>query len=176
MKVKKIINELQEIAKISSELKKTNSIVLCHGCFDILHIGHVRHFQAAKNRGDILIVSVTADRYINKGPARPVFSQELRMEFIAHLEIVDYVILSKSPSAIEIIKTIKPDIFAKGNDYRSRTKNTNPNIFIEEKVLNELGGKLIYTDEITSSSTDLLNLIQDRITSSHPVDLSEKLN
>ena len=155
--IEKILH-IREIAEICSHLKKKNKIVLCHGCFDVLHIGHVRHFKVAKQYGDILIVSITADNYIKKGPFQPVFSQKLRMEFVASLEIVNYVTLSESPSAVEIIQAIQPDIFAKGSDYKVRTQNTNPNIYFEEQVLKEHGGKLVYTDEINFSSTDLVKL------------------
>ena len=164
------IHSLPELAVICKDLKKRHKkIVLCHGCFDILHIGHVRHFKAAKRFGDILIVSLTADTHILKGDCRPVFNQELRMEFVASLIFPDYVVLSDSPSAVEVIESLKPHYMAKGSDYKSRDSHTNTNIYVEEQVLGANGGALIYTDDITYSSTDLVKIVYDRIHETDPV-------
>ena len=105
---KKIIS-IENLKKIISKLKvKRKKIVLCHGVFDLLHVGHINHFQEAKNYGDVLIVSVTSDRYVNKGPNRPAFTSDLRLESLASLESVDYVAENKWPSAVETIKFLKP--------------------------------------------------------------------
>ena len=81
-------------------------IVQCHGVFDLVHIGHIRHFEEAKSLGDILVVSVTPDSYVNKGTNRPVFSEELRAEAIAALDCVDYVTINQSPTAVEAISLL----------------------------------------------------------------------
>ena len=78
-------------------------IIQCHGVFDLLHPGHIRHFQEAKAQGDRLVVTVTPDRFVNKGPGRPAFTEALRLETIAALEVVDYVVLNDSPDAISKI-------------------------------------------------------------------------
>ncbi len=160
----------EEISKKCQQLKAQNhQIVLCHGCFDLLHIGHLRHFKAAKSFGDILIVSLTADKFISKGTFQPIFSQELRMEFVASLECVDYVAFSNNPSAVEEIRLIKPHFFAKGSDYKIRNEHTNPNIYLEEQAVAEMGGKLVYTDDLTFSSTNLLEIITERLKKGIPI-------
>jgi rfaE bifunctional protein nucleotidyltransferase chain/domain len=152
------IVDLFELSKICRHRKSCNQkVVLCHGCFDLFHFGHLRHFQAAKQMGDVLVVTVTPDRFINKGPDRPVFPEEARVEFIAALEIVDFVALNRWPSAVETIRLVQPALFVKGSEYRVRDTNTNTNIYLEEKAVCEVGGSIAYTDEITFSSTTLLS-------------------
>src|SRR3990167_10271529 len=94
-------------------------IVQCHGVFDLLHIGHIKHFQAAKRQGDILVVTITPDRFVNKGPNRPRFTERLRAEAIAALDCVDYVIINSWPTAVEAIQFIKPHVYAKGDEYKN---------------------------------------------------------
>jgi cytidyltransferase-like protein len=104
----KTIDEISHILrKLKSEGKK---LVLCHGCFDLMHTGHIKHFQPAKEMGDILVVTVTPDIYVDKGPNRPVFNQSLRVETIAALECVDYVAINKWPTAEETLRLLRPDI------------------------------------------------------------------
>ena len=110
---------IENLEKIILKLKKKGKkIVLCHGVFDLLHIGHIKHFNEAKNYGDILVVTLTPDIYVNKGPKRPAFNEELRVEAIAALNVVDFVALNSSPTAINVIEKIKPNIFCKGSDYK----------------------------------------------------------
>ena len=84
------IENLQKI--IVKEKNKGKKIVLCHGVFDLLHIGHIKHFKGAKNFGDILVVSLTPDIYVRKGPGKPAFSEKLRLEAVASLDVVNYVV------------------------------------------------------------------------------------
>ena len=99
---------LETLSKISFKLKsKKKNIVLCHGVFDLLHIGHIKHFKQAKSFGDILIVSLTEDKYVNKGSNRPAFNLKLRSQAIAALEYVDYIIINKGPTAIKTITKIR---------------------------------------------------------------------
>src|SRR5579862_9157209 len=93
-------------------------VVQCHGVFDLLHIGHIKHFQSAKDYGDVLAVTITPDRFVNKGPNRPCFTEKLRAEAIAALDCVDYVIINAWPTAVEAIKKIKPHVYVKGSEYR----------------------------------------------------------
>ena len=107
MKNNKIIS-IAELSKRILDLKKKNKkIVHCHGVFDVLHVGHIKHFNTAKKLGDFLIVTVTPDKYVNKGPNRPIFSLESRMECIAALKFVDYVAANTSESATNAIKVLK---------------------------------------------------------------------
>ena len=102
----KTINELASILEKSR--KEGKKIAHCHGCFDLLHPGHLKHFQAASEKGDVLVVTLTKDEYVNKGPGRPVFNHHLRAESIAALECVDYVAINEWPTAIETIKLLQP--------------------------------------------------------------------
>lgn len=150
--------ELDNLAGIISRLKKQNKrVVLSHGVFDLLHIGHIRHFEAAKKLGDVLITTVTPDKYVNKGPHRPAFTEDHRAESVAALDSVDYVAINKWPTAVETIKFLKPDIYTKGMDYSKPGDDFTGGIFEERKAVEDIGGELKFTDEITFSSSNLLN-------------------
>ena len=103
---KKII-ELRDLIKKTNLLRKKKKIVLCHGTFDLIHIGHIKHFSEAKKFGDILIVSVTTDRYVQKGPNRPVFNLNLRMQALSALEDIDYIVASDSLKCSQCFKRYK---------------------------------------------------------------------
>ena len=95
------IKELDELAALLNEVRASGRrIVHCHGVFDLLHIGHIRHFEAAKQHGDVLVVTLTPDKYVNKGPHRPAFPQDLRAEMIASLGCVDYVAINTWPMGV----------------------------------------------------------------------------
>ncbi len=156
--IKNKIHNLESIIELSKKYKKKNKkIVLCHGTFDLLHAGHYRHFQEAKDFGDFLIVSITADKFINKGPGRPVFNELLRAEMIASLSYVDFVVVINEASAITAIDSIKPNIYVKGEDYRNKSNDLTNKIISEEEKVKEYGGLLKYTSDITFSSTSLIN-------------------
>ena len=133
-------------------------VVLCHGCFDPLHVGHLKHFTAAKRFGSRLVVTVTSNRYVNKGPSRPVFSEEQRLEMILALRIVDAAAINLWESAVETIRQLRPHYFAKGSDYRNRDR-CNPNFFVEERAVLDNGGKVVFTDEASFSSTELIRCL-----------------
>lgn len=156
------IKTLKDAKKIFSELRKQGKkIIQCHGVFDLLHPGHIRHFQDAKSKGHILVVSVTSDRYVNKGPGRPVFNQQLRMESIEALDVVDYVILSDSCDAIEMIQVIKPDFYVKGQEYQDSDKDLTQKIDKEKQTTEENGGSVFFTTNLVCSSSKLLNRFFD---------------
>ena len=112
------ILDANSLKKIISNLKKNKKkIVLCHGVFDLLHIGHIEYFKEAKTAGDILIVSVTSNKYVNKAPGKPIFNQNNRINFLKSLKFFNKVIWSDHPTAMNSIKTYKPDIYFKGKDY-----------------------------------------------------------
>ena len=99
------VKPLDEIAAIAEAARGNGfKVVLAHGVFDLVHMGHVRHLEAARREGDLLIVTTTADHLVNKGPGRPIFSQNLRAEMLAALEYVDWVGISEAPSAGESSK------------------------------------------------------------------------
>ena len=142
---------------ISKEKRQGKKIVLCHGVFDLLHAGHLLHFRSAKQHGDVLVVSVTPDRFVNKGPHRPQFNENVRLQNIAEVESVNYVVLNEWATAIETIFKIKPDIYAKGFDYANPKEDVTGNIKKEEAAIKEINGKVIFTNEPSLSSSNLLN-------------------
>ena len=156
--MKEKIKNLEELPILFSKLKSEGKkIVHCHGVFDLLHVGHIKHFKEAKNFGDILIVSITPDEFVNKGPGRPAFSTSLRLEALSALESVDYVVANKWPTAEEIIKIIQPNVYCKGPDYKNHSDDITGKITEEESAVKFVGGKIMYTDDITFSSSSLLN-------------------
>lgn len=152
------IRTLQELAELATQLRtQGRRLVLCHGTFDLLHIGHIRHLQRARQEGDVLIVTVTADAYVNKGPGRPVFTHALRAENLAALACVDAVAVNQAETAVNVLDLLKPDVYVKGSDYRRAEDDVTGNIARERAAVERHGGSIFYTDELTSSSTQLLN-------------------
>ena len=135
---------------------KFNAIepTLCHGCFDLLHLGHVRHFQAAKKLGGLLVVTITPDRFITK-PGRPAFGERLRAEMVAALECVDYVAINEWPDAVETIRVLRPAIYAKGIEYQD---NMTPALLAENEAVESVGGRLVFCGDDLCHSTELLKL------------------
>ena len=147
-----------ELQVLVTTLKERGlSIALCHGVFDLLHPGHIHHFKVAKSLADILIVSITADLYVNKGPGRPVFNHDLRAQSLAALQDIDYVTISETPTAIELLEVIKPNFYVKGSDYRNPNDDVTGMIAQEISIVKKNGGHIYFTDEITSSSSLLIN-------------------
>ena len=156
--MKNKIQNLKNLAKIiHEERKRSKKIVLCHGVFDLLHVGHIKHLEKAKNLGDKLVVTLTSDRFVNKGPGKPVFNENLRSEAIAALETVDYVCINDSPTAVYPIRNIKPNIYCKGKDYINPIDDITGEISNEISEVKKYKGKIVYTEEITFSSSRLLN-------------------
>jgi rfaE bifunctional protein kinase chain/domain len=151
------IKVLEELAALLNELRASGRrIVHCHGVFDLLHIGHIRHFEAAKQHGDVLVVTLTPDQYVNKGPHRPAFPQDLRAEMIASLGCVDYVAVNAWPMGVETIKLLRPHVFAKGHEFREGQDVTGA-ISQEEEAVRSVGGQMVFTEDITFSSSSLIN-------------------
>ncbi len=149
---------MDELADIAARLRKRGKkIVHCHGVFDLVHPGHIRHFQAAKKEGDVLIVTLTADRLVRKGPGRPVFNEQLRAEALSALEVVDYVSVIEKPTAVEAIKKLKSDVYVKGQDYKQARDDVTGKIVDEKKAVNAHGGRLHFTDDIVFSSSGIIN-------------------
>jgi rfaE bifunctional protein kinase chain/domain/rfaE bifunctional protein nucleotidyltransferase chain/domain len=152
------IKNFEKLVEIAHSLRaKEKRIVLCHGVFDLLHPGHIRHLESAKQQADILIVTLTKDRMVKKGPGRPVFNQQLRAESLAALSCVDYVAINEWPTAVEAIKKIKPHLYAKGAEYSKREDDLTGKIYDEENAVRSIGGDIYFTNDITFSSTSILN-------------------
>ncbi len=144
--------------KIRSTLKKDNKkIILCHGVFDLLHIGHIQHFHEAKSMGDILVVSVTAAKFVRKGPNRPYFDDRQRLEFLEAIEMIDYIILSESYTAEDIIPVVQPDIYVKGAEYSRAEDDITGKIMDEAALVRKYGGKICFAGGEVYSSTKLIN-------------------
>lgn len=168
-------DKVQSIAGLESKLAPLRAagkkIVLCHGVFDVLHPGHILHFKEARTFGDVLVVTVTPDRLVRKGPGRPVFNERLRMETLAALEYVDWVGLNEWPTAVETIERIRPDIYAKGKDYADPTADVTRKILDEEEAVKRAGGRIAFTTtELYSSST-----LANRFFSAYPAKTQEYL-
>jgi len=152
------IKTLEQLADIVSALRADEKkTVHCHGVFDLLHIGHIRHFEQARKMGDILVVTITPDRFVNKGPYHPAFTEYLRAEAIAALDCVDYVSINNMPTAMEVIKLLKPDIYVKGSDYKDAQDDVTGKIVDEENAIKSVGGEIAFTDDVVFSSSSLIN-------------------
>ncbi|MBQ9365780.1 MAG: adenylyltransferase/cytidyltransferase family protein [Schwartzia sp.] len=137
------------------EQRKT--VVLCHGVFDLVHYGHIEHLREAKSLGDILVVSITASRFVNKGPGRPYFNDKQRLSFLESIEYVDYVMLSEAVTVHEVVKAVRPDIYVKGQEYADAENDVTGNIEPEREIVEKYGGHIHFTQGEVFSSTKLLN-------------------
>lgn len=132
-------------------------IVHCHGVFDLLHIGHIKHIQKAATLGDVLVVTLTPDRYVNKGPHRPAFTEALRAEALAALECVAHVAINRWPTAVELIHLLKPDVYVKGGVDEKGPRDHTDAIQLEAAAVQAVGGELVLTQEETYSASTLIN-------------------
>ena len=114
------LKSLKFLENLSKKLKKKKKkIVLCHGDFDMLHLGHIKHFKAAKKFGDILIVSVTNKKFIKKGFNRPILNNNERLEFLSEISTIDFLYLDNNTTATKVISILKPNYYVKGSDYKT---------------------------------------------------------
>ncbi len=148
----------EKLSKITKKLKREKKIVaLLHGVFDILHVGHIRYFEDIKKYSDKLIISLTDDEFVNKGPGRPFFKIKERIKMLSKIDLVDFITISKSETAEKVIKIIKPNIYAKGNDYKNKKNDITKNIYKEIKAIKSVGGKFITSNTPMHSSTNIIN-------------------
>jgi rfaE bifunctional protein nucleotidyltransferase chain/domain len=152
------IKTLGELGVIAQELRATGKeIALCHGVFDLLHLGHVRHLKAGSEQAHVLMVTLTADQFVNKGPGRPVFSENIRAEMLASMDCVDYVAINDGPTAMAVLETIKPNVYVKGSDYENPDDDITGNIRAERTAVEENAGRIYFTRDMTFSSSSLIN-------------------
>ncbi len=146
---------------ISSIKSRGKKVGMCQGGFDLLHPGHVKHFESAKKLCDVLLVSVTSDRYVRerKGIGRPIFTDILRAYMIACLDSVDYVVISDF-KGIEVVKKLKPSFYIKGPDFVNKQT---PGITAEREIIKRVGGKIKYTYDPKLSTTEIVEYIQTQI-------------
>jgi rfaE bifunctional protein kinase chain/domain/rfaE bifunctional protein nucleotidyltransferase chain/domain len=153
----KVLTE-EQMRELIHQLKdEGKAVVQCHGVFDLLHPGHIAHFEEARAHGDLLIVSVTSDEFVNKGPGRPILSAELRATMLAALQVIDYVLISKHQNAQPAITLIKPDFFVKGPDYAELSSDPTGNIRREVEAVEKFGGRVVFTNSPTMSSSSIIN-------------------
>mgnify|MGYP003682004573 CR=1 FL=1 len=146
---------------------KDKKIILCHGVFDLLHMGHINYFHAAKKIGDILVVSVTSDEHVNKGPGRPAFKIRDRVKFLKEINCIDFICISNAPTSEKIIKNLRPNFYCKGPDYLKFKKNKKDfNLQKELKALNSVKGKFKIVNEVSFSSSEFIN--QNQLQNLHP--------
>jgi rfaE bifunctional protein nucleotidyltransferase chain/domain len=132
-------------------------IVQCHGTFDLVHPGHIVHLEEARSLGDLLVVTVTDEAHVNKGPGRPCFNDELRTRTLAALECVDHVVLIPFTAAVEAIRLVKPHLYCKGTEYEDASNDVTGNIHDDLAEVAAHGGEVRYIGSVVFSSTRLLN-------------------
>ena len=150
------IKSPEELRDIIGPMPREKRVIMCHGVFDVVHPGHVRHLIYAKGKADILVASITADRHISKGHYRPHVPQDLRALNLAAFEMIDYVVIDANATPIENIGIIKPDFLAKGYEYNA--DGIPPRTAEEAAALKSYGGEILFTPgDIVYSSSSLIN-------------------
>lgn len=140
---------LEEAERVAAELRSQGQrLVLANGCFDLLHVGHIRYLRAAKQLGDVLIVALNSDASVGriKGRGRPLVSQEERAEIVAALDCVDYVVTFEEDTVDRVVARLRPDVHAKGTDY---TEASVP----ERDAVREVGGRVAIVGDSKAHST-----------------------
>jgi rfaE bifunctional protein nucleotidyltransferase chain/domain len=146
--------QLLEFRRAAAANRQT--VVHCHGCFDIVHPGHIQYLQFARSLGDALIVTVSADPQVNKGINRPLIPDDLRAGSLAALECVDRVYVNPHPTAVEVLDALKPDIYVKGREYE---ENQDPRFLAERDTVTRNGGRVIFSSgDVIYSSTALIRI------------------
>lgn len=140
-------------------------VVHCHGCFDIVHPGHIRHLRYAKSLGDILLVSITGDSRVGKGVGRPLIPEELRAENLAALDFVDWVHIEPRPTAAELLADVRPDVYVKGREYEN---NNDPRFANERSIVERHGGRVVFSSgDVVFSSTALIAAMEQSVDPFH---------
>jgi rfaE bifunctional protein kinase chain/domain len=158
------IKTIEELRDILGRRPRTRKVIMCHGVFDVVHPGHLRHLIYAKSKADLLVASLTADVHISKGHHRPHVPQDLRALNLAAFEVVDYVVIDKNATPLQNISLLEPDFFAKGYEYTE--SGLHPKTQEELEAVQAYGGELIFTPgDIVYSSTRLIDLAPPSIKS-----------
>jgi len=166
------VRMVDELSRLIGPRPRQKKVIMCHGSFDVVHPGHVRHLIYAKSKGDILVVSVTADEHISKGNVRPYVPEDLRAINLAAFEMVDYVIIDRDPTPLNNLRRLQPDYYAKGYEYVAG--GFNPKTREEIEVLESYGGEIIFTPgDIVYSSSHLIEMAPPDIASDKLVVLME---
>ncbi len=155
----KILSLPTLLARCREAREQGRQIVHCHGCFDLVHPGHVRHLDFAARLGDLLLVTISGDSMIDKGTGRPLIPEALRAENLAALNCVDWVYIDPHPTALEVINQVKPDVYLKGREYES---NRDPRFLAEREAVESHGGRVVFSSgDIVFSSSALIAALTD---------------
>jgi len=155
--MKKIVTKAELIQRAAKARAEGKTVVHCHGCFDIVHPGHVRYIEFARRQGDVLVVSLTGDSQVCKDVQRPYIPEELRAENLAALEAVDMVYIDPHPTATELLTELKPDIYVKGREYE---QNNDPGFLMEKQIVSDYGGRVLFSSgDVVFSSTRLIEAL-----------------
>jgi rfaE bifunctional protein nucleotidyltransferase chain/domain len=156
----KILTVEQVSAAVRAAQQAGETVVQCHGCFDIVHPGHIRHLRHARTFGTRLLVTVTGDAVMSKGEGRPLIPQELRAENLAALDFVDWVAIDDQPTAAELLDHTRPDVYVKGKEYE---RNGDPRFLLERQIVERHGGRVVFSSgDIVFSSTALIAAMEAR--------------
>jgi len=157
---RKIVGKEELLAIVRAARAAGHTIVHCHGCFDIVHPGHVRYLEFARRQGDLLVVSLTGDSQITKGVQRPYIPEELRAENLAALEAVDLVYINPEPDARNLLDELRPDIYVKGREYE---ESRDPGFLAERQTVESYGGRVLFSSgDVVFSSTRLIEFLARR--------------
>ncbi len=157
------ILSLEEASELINKFKSEGKTVgLCHGGFDLVHPGHVKHFESAKELCDVLFVSITADQFVasRKGGGRPIYNDKLRAYMVAAIRFVGFVVITHFNKGVEVIEVLRPSFYFKGPDYIN--KNT-PGIIAEREMIAKAGGEIKYTAEPPMSTTKIIDYVKNKV-------------
>jgi rfaE bifunctional protein nucleotidyltransferase chain/domain len=161
----KIVSLAEGAQAVQAAQAAGESVVMCHGCFDIVHPGHIRHLRHARTFGDRLIVTVTNDADLRKGEGRPLIPQELRAENLAALDCVDWVCVNSAPTAEGALTLIRPDVYVKGREYE---RSSDPRFLAEREAVTSYGGRVMFSSgDVVFSSTALIAALEDQVNPFH---------
>jgi rfaE bifunctional protein kinase chain/domain/rfaE bifunctional protein nucleotidyltransferase chain/domain len=157
----KILTHEELLAARAEARAAGKRVVHCHGCFDIVHPGHIRHLRHARAQGDLLLVTLTGDEEVKKGTGRPLIPEELRAENLAALDFVDWVYVEQRPTAAELLAEVKPDIYVKGREYE---QNADPRFQAERQAVEAGGGRVVFSSgDVVFSSTALIAALEQSV-------------
>ncbi len=155
--MRKIVDKAGLLRRAADARAAGQTIVHCHGCFDIVHPGHVRYLEFARRQGDLLVVSLTGDSQVSKGDQRPYIPEELRAENLAALEAVDLVYINRHPAASQLLAELKPDVYVKGREYE---KSGDPGFLAERQIVAGYGGRVLFSSgDVVFSSSRLIEAL-----------------
>jgi len=155
---RKIVTVEDLLAKRAQCREMGLRLVHCHGCFDIVHPGHIRHLKQARAQGDLLLVSLTSDEAFSKRGGRPLIAEHLRAENLAEMDCVDLVLIDRHPTAADLLRAVSPDVYVKGQEYEA---NADPRFALERRIVEQGGGRVVFTaGDVVFSSTALIGAME----------------